>query len=137
MSRPAGFTRWSLAPHHIAGLTPPDAVIPIEPPTNYAPGTAEIFRARSKVAMKAIPEWELLAYFLRAPELVFAQQDRTWFRERWARLVKLRAEARLAAIDGSRKRYERLVHATRFRWRVLVQRSIGLRHMGGKVTHWR
>ncbi len=36
--------------------------------------------------MKNIPDWELLACFLRAPDLVFAPQDRNWFRGRWAAL---------------------------------------------------
>ncbi len=44
--------------------------------------------------MKNIPDWELLACFLRAPDLVFAPEDRNWFRERWPRLVTLRQAAR-------------------------------------------
>lgn len=137
MSRPAGFTEWSLAPHHIAGLTPADAVIEVRPPANYTEDSAAIFLATTKDAMKNIPDWELLAFFLRAPDLVFAPEDRTWFRERWGRLVELRQAARKAATDGSRERFDRLMHATRFRWRVLVQRSIGRRLMGGRVVRWR
>ncbi len=127
---------YSLPPSCFLGLGDPAAPIPIYPPANFN-GTPALYIAQTKAAMKEIPDWELLTCFLRGPDLVFADCDRTWFRERWERLYRLRREARKVARDGSRPQFERLVTAIRFRWRVLVQRSIGLRHMGGKVTAWR
>jgi hypothetical protein len=137
VARPANFTPWTLAPHHIAGLGSSDDPIPIVPPEGYVEGGAAIYRARTKEALKTIPDWELLAYFLRGPDLVFLKHDRTWHLERWKRLYELRRAARQAAKDGDPKRYARLLGATRFRWRVLVQRSVGIRLMGGQVVLWR
>ncbi len=136
MPTPIGRTAWTLAPHHIAGLGSADDPIPILPPAGYQVGAAAIFTARTKPAMKVIPDWELIAYFLRAPDLVFAPTDSHWYRERWAAFVKVRQAVRLAAKDGDARRFLRLLNVLRYRWRQLVERSTGLRYMGGGVVSW-
>jgi hypothetical protein len=138
MSRPAGFSPWSLAPFHIIGAGLVDDPIPIVPPPNYDPEGegADIFRARSKAQFKALPDWEILVTLLRAPHLVFFAHDKAWHREQWDRLCELRKNARRAAKDGDQVRFTRLVGAVRFRWRLLVQRSKGYQVMGGRVFLW-
>jgi hypothetical protein len=135
MSEPV-VSDWSRPPHCFLGLGSPDDPIPLVPPADFA-GKPRLYLARTKADMKNIPDWELLTYFLRGPDLVFARADEFWFRERWERFYRLRRAARKAAADGSRVQFDRLVSALRFRWRVLVQRSIGLRLMGGEVIRWR
>lgn len=117
---------WRMPPNNICGLGLADDPIPIVPPEGFAgmAGSA-IMRARTRAAMKEIPDWELLACFLTGPELVFSLPRLQWAREQESRLTTLRRLARACAEDGDRRRFEKTLHAARFRWRVLVERSVG------------
>lgn len=126
---------WSKPPHCILHVGSPADLIPIYPPEGFT-GTPALYLARTRREFKGIPDWELLVCFLRGPDLVFANEDRGWFRDRWERLVAIRRAARKAAKEGDRVEFYKMLTELRIRWRVLVQRSSGYQVMGGKVTSW-
>ncbi len=117
---------WRWPPHCILGLGLADDPIPLVPPDGFA-GLAgcSIMNARTRAAMKAIPDWELLAFFLMGPDLVYAPESRDWAGEQESQLTTVRRAARAAAKDGDTTRYLELLAETRRRWRRVVQRSIG------------
>lgn len=110
------------------GLGLPDDPIPIWPPASFRGlADAAIMTARSKWAMKTIPDWELLAFFAMGPDLVFDLESRKWSEAQDGELTTVRRAARAAAAEGDQARYFALLSETRLRWRRLVQRSIGFK----------